>query len=154
MQLKGKTEYKAFDKLCFYDDPHAQMNNGTKFSVTNIVEILRDIKWYNNKFNKPIHMKHATSGNIIVPAAQGWFRVQANTKQGYLDILYFYSLHFTSTLLSDRYIYIYIYIYILRSSSQSKEFFRQVMTNYFDLNNKRLYQDLKRERLCRSSETK
>ena len=48
MQLKGKPDYKDFDKLCFYNDPRAQMDNGVKCSVTNIIEILRDIKWYNS----------------------------------------------------------------------------------------------------------
>lgn len=48
------------------------MGNGAKCSVTNIVKILRDLKWYNNKFKAPIHMKGAFSGNIIVPEAQRW----------------------------------------------------------------------------------
>ena len=84
-------------------------------------------------------MKGATSSTIIVPADQGWLRVQANTKKGYLDILCFHSPHFTSTLLSDR--------DILRLSPYSKEFLGQVMTKYFDLNNERLHQDLK-EKSC------
>ena len=106
-------------KLYFYDDPCAQMDNSakcsvTKCSVTNIVAILRDVKWYNSKFKVPIHMKGATLGNIIIPAAQGWLQVQTNTKQGYLNMLCFYSPHFTSFLLSDR--------DILRTSPHLKQF--------------------------------
>ena len=40
-----------------------------------------------------------TSGTIIVPAAQDWLRMQANVKEGYMDIPCFYSLHFRPTLL-------------------------------------------------------
>ena len=47
------------------------MDNGAKCSVTNIVEILRDVKWYNSKFKAPIYMKGKTSGTLIVPAVQG-----------------------------------------------------------------------------------
>ena len=32
------------DKFCFYDDPRAQMDGGAKSSVTNIVEILQNVK--------------------------------------------------------------------------------------------------------------
>ena len=79
-------------------------------------------------------MNVATSGTLIVPAAQGLLRVHVNTIIGYLDILCFYSLHFTSNLLSDR--------DLLRSSPHSKKFSGQVMTKYFDLNNEILHQDL------------
>ena len=78
------------------------MNNGAKCSVTNIVEILTDVKWCDNNFKAPIHMKDPTSGTIIVPAAQGWLRVQTNTKKEYIDILSFHSPHFTFTLLSEK----------------------------------------------------
>ena len=76
------------------------MNNRAKCPVTNIVEILMNVKWYGKKnFKTTIHIKDATSGTIIVPASQGWLRVQANTKKRYIDILCFYSLHFMFTLL-------------------------------------------------------
>ena len=69
-------------------------------------------------------MRGATSGKIIVPMAKGWLRVQAgNVKQGFIDVLCYYSPHFTSTLLSER--------DVLRSSTYAKEFSGQVMTKYF-----------------------
>ena len=134
MGLGDTKKLRNFDKLCFYDDPRAQMDNGAKCSVTNIVDILRDVKWYNKKFKPPVHMKGATSGNIIVPAAEGLLRVQANTKLGHLDVLYFYSPHFTSTLLSDR--------DILRSCPYCKQFSGQMMNKYFELDNKKVDQAL------------
>ena len=69
LQLKGKSDYKGLDKLCFYNDPCAQIDNGAKYSVTNTIEIQRDVKWYNSKFKASILMKAATSGTLIVPTA-------------------------------------------------------------------------------------
>ena len=40
MQFKERTKYNDFDKLCFCDDPQAQMDNGAKCSITNIVKVL------------------------------------------------------------------------------------------------------------------
>ena len=80
-------------------------------------------------------MKGATSGKIIVPLAKGWLRVQAgNMKKGYIDVLCYYSPHFTSTLLSER--------GVLRSSTYAKEFSGQMMTIYFELNDEKVNQDL------------
>ena len=79
-------------------------------------------------------MRGTTSGNIIVPSAQGWLRGQANTKQGYIDVLCFYSPHFTSTILSDW--------DVLRSTKFSKEYWDQAMINYFDLDDKKANNDL------------
>ena len=123
MGLINKKQFTDFDKLCFYDDPKAQMDNGAKCSVTNIVEILQNVRWYDDKFKAPVHMKGATLVNLIIPAAQGWLRIQANTKSGYLDVLCFYSPHFTSTLLADR--------DILHSWPYCKQFSGQVMSKYF-----------------------
>ena len=46
-------------------------------------------------------MRGATSGKIIVPSAKDLLRVQANTRDGFVDVLCFYSPHFTFTLLSE-----------------------------------------------------
>ena len=78
------------------------MDSGAKCSVTNIIEILCNVKWFNDKDRGPVRMRGATSGKIIVPSAQCWLQVQAGTKQGFIDVLCFYSPHFTSTLLSNR----------------------------------------------------
>ena len=45
-------------------------------------------------------MKVTIFGTIIVPAAQGWLKVQANTEKRYLDIACFYSPYFILTLQS------------------------------------------------------
>lgn len=75
MQLKNKNDYNNFDKHCFYDFTCAQMDGGAKCSVTNIVEIVINFKWYNTKLKAPIHMKGATFGTIVLPVPLGWLRV-------------------------------------------------------------------------------
>ena len=57
------------DKFCFYDDPRPQMDDRAKCSVTNKVEILQDVKWFNGKTKTSIQMRGAISGNIIIPSA-------------------------------------------------------------------------------------
>jgi hypothetical protein len=47
-------------------------------------------------------MHGATSKDIIQPLAEGYPRVPAMTTKGYVNVLCYYSPHFTSTLLSDR----------------------------------------------------
>lgn len=99
IQMKTTTDYKDFDRFSVYDDVWMQMNNRAKWPVTNIVALQTDTKWYDTNFKTPISMNGLTSGTIIVPAAQGWFKIQANMKKGYFDVSCFYSLHFRSTLL-------------------------------------------------------
>ena len=85
-------------------------------------------------------MKGATSGTLIIPAAKEWLQVQENTKDKYLDVLCYYSPHFTSTLLSDR--------DVLLANPCAKEYLGQVMSKKnFDLNSKRVNDNL-RKRVC------
>lgn len=98
--FKWKSELSITTLTNFFNgDLWTQMNNRDKFPVTNIVEILTDIKLYNTNFKDPICMKGAISGTIIVHASQGLLRVQDNTKKGYINMLCFYSLNFMITLL-------------------------------------------------------
>ena len=65
--------YTDVDKIRFYDDPRAQMDGGAKCSVTNIVDILHEVTWYDKKKHRaPVHMRGATSGKIIIPVALGF----------------------------------------------------------------------------------
>lgn len=50
-----------FDKIHFYDQPCAQMDSGTKCSVTNNIDLLWNVKWYGDKHKPHMHMKGATS---------------------------------------------------------------------------------------------
>ena len=79
-------------------------------------------------------MRGATSGNIVIPSAQEKLQVQAQTKQGFIDVLCYYSPHFTSTLLSDR--------DVLRSSQFAKEYSGQAMIKYFELDDEKIIKDL------------
>ena len=88
------------------------------------------MKWFNGKNKNPVQMRGATSGNIIIPSAEGKLRVQARTKQGFIDVLCYYPPHFTSTLLSDR--------DVLRSSHFVKEYSGQAMIKYFELDDEKI----------------
>ena len=92
------------------------------------------MKWFKGKNKAPVRMRGASSGNIIVPSAQGKLRVQARTKQEFIDVLCYYSPHFTSTLLSDR--------DVLRSSQFAKEYSGQAMIKYFELDDEKINKDL------------
>ncbi len=85
----------------FFDAPRAQIDGGAKSSVTNLLEVLHDVRWYDNKFRCPVYMRGATSKKLIIPKAIGKLRVRANTRTGWLDCDYYYSPDFTSTLLSE-----------------------------------------------------
>ena len=86
----------------FYGTSRAQMDNSARCSVTNLVSILQNVRWFDKKHSAPVKMKAATSNTVIVPEAEGKLRVQANVRQGYVDVHVYYSPFFTSTLLSDR----------------------------------------------------
>ena len=74
------------DQMRFYDCPRAQIDGGAKCSVTNILDILHDINFYDEKFKPPVKMKGATSEEIIVPEAEGYLRVQADVPAGFIDV--------------------------------------------------------------------
>lgn len=77
------------------------MDGGEKCNITNNLHLLKDVKWYNRWFRPNITTKGATSGNIIVPEAQRYLQVPTITKGVTIDVLCYYSLEFTYTLLSD-----------------------------------------------------
>ena len=51
---------KHIDKFCFYDDPRALMDGGAKCSVTNIIEILCNVGWFNNNNKALVKIRRAT----------------------------------------------------------------------------------------------
>ena len=77
------------------------MDGGAGVSVTNLVSILHGVKYFNDKFKSRVRMHGATSKEIITPRAVGFMRVRALIRQGYLDVKYNYSSHFSTTLLSQ-----------------------------------------------------
>lgn len=135
----GNVSMINIDTTRFYDDPRAQMDGGANSSITNILEILREMTWFDNKNLAPVHMKEDTSDILIIPAAKGWLQVQANIKDRYLDVLCYFSPHFTSILLSDR--------DVLLVNPCTKEYSGQMMSKYFDLNSKQVNDGL-RKRVC------
>ena len=47
------------------------MDGGAKCSMTNNISILQNIIWYDKKNKPAVHMKGATSDQIIVHVAEG-----------------------------------------------------------------------------------
>ena len=89
------------DKIRFYDNSWAHMNGGAKCPMTNYVDILWNVPWYDK--NKPtVHVMGAISGQIIIPVAKDLLWIHVNTSYGYNYLQCSYSPHFTSNLLSDR----------------------------------------------------
>ena len=103
------------------------MDNGARCSVTNMLSILRKVKYFSKYYPAPVRMKGATSKDIVVLEAKRKLRVQADVSEGFIDIYVFYSPLFTSTLLSDR--------DILFSTPFSPDHKGQVMFKYFYVNN-------------------
>ena len=82
-------------------------------------------------------MRGATSGQLIVPVAEGLLQVWLeNIKNHYIDVQSFDSLHFTATLLSDR--------DVLWSNPYAKEYSGIIITKYFELNIKKVNHDLQK----------
>ena len=59
-------------------------------SITNLVSLLHNVKYFNEKFKSRVRMHGATSKEIITPRAIGSMRVRALTRQGYIDVKCYY----------------------------------------------------------------
>ena len=53
----------------WFQYPRAQIDGGAKSSVTNLLQILHDVRWYDDKFKCPVYMRGATSKKLIIPRA-------------------------------------------------------------------------------------
>ena len=118
----------------FFDFPRAQIDGGAKSSVTNLLEILHNVKWYNDKFKCRVYMKGATSKKVIIPKAIGKLRVRANTVDGYLDCDCYYSPDFTTTLLSE--------VDVRKATRFPKQYGSQVLAKSFAIDDETLIKDL------------
>ena len=58
------------DKYKMYDLPRAQMDGGAKCTITNNINLLKNVKWYSRWFLPWVKMRGATLKTIIVPEAQ------------------------------------------------------------------------------------
>ena len=58
-----------------YDVPRAQMDGGAKCTVTNNLNLLCKVKWYNRWFRPRCQMKGATSEQTIIYVDRSWFRL-------------------------------------------------------------------------------
>ena len=118
----------------FYDDsPRAQMDGGDGVSITNLVSILHNVRYFSNKFKSCVCMHGASSKEIITQRAVGSMRVQALTTQEYLDVKCYYSPHFSTKLLSQ--------VSVIEAIGHPKEFTFQGMELFFAPNKELLDQD-------------
>ena len=66
------------DTTLFYDEsPRAQMDGGAGVSVTNLLSILHNVRYFSDKFKSRVCMHGATSKEIITPRTVGYVRVRA-----------------------------------------------------------------------------
>ena len=107
-----------------YDGVRAQMDGGAKCTVTNKLELLHDIRFYNRLFKPKVKMKGATLENVIVPIAEGFLKVPTVCEGVFLKIKCYYSREFTSTLLSDN--------DILEALPMKKDYSGQSMIKFFE----------------------
>ena len=99
---KTKTYHlnKVNTTLVYNDSSQTQMDSGTGVSVTNLVSLLHNGKYFNTKFKSCVRMYGATLKKIITPCAVGLMRVRVLTRQGYIDVKCHYSPHFSTILFS------------------------------------------------------
>ena len=55
-----------------YDGIRAQMDGGAKCTVTNKIEFLHDVRFYDKKFQPKVKMQGATSKAAIIPITEGF----------------------------------------------------------------------------------
>ena len=92
--------HNKVDAINSYDNsPQAQMDSGACMSVMNLISLLHNVKFFNVKFKNSVYTHGATSKQTIKTRAVGYMRVRSLTKQGFIDIKCYYSLHFSTTLL-------------------------------------------------------
>ena len=129
-QTQKKDNISPLNKLAnphkyqMYDLPRTQMDGGTKCTVTNNLHLLKDVKWYNRWFRLTVTMKGATSDNIIIPETQGYLQVLTITKGVIIEVLYYYSPEFISSLVSDN--------DVLLSNKNASDYVGQSMLKFFD----------------------
>ena len=100
------------------------MDGGAKCTVTNNINLLKNVHWYNQWFCSRARMKGETSTNIIIPHAEGYLQAPTIQEGKCIDVKCYYSPEFTSTLLSDN--------DVLHSSKFGKQYFGQSMLKFFD----------------------
>ena len=112
--LSDVNQLETSDKYKMYNLPRAQMDGGVKCTITDNINLLKNVIWYNRWFLPRVKMRGATLQTIIVPEAQEYLEVPIITPGVTIDVLCYYSPDFTSTLLSDN--------NVLKAHKHSKEF--------------------------------
>ena len=101
------------------------MNTGVKVTVTNAL--------YNSSMTCQIRMFDTNNNKLIYPTAIGSLRIPALNTQGFIDVDYYYSSDFSSTLLSDR--------DVLHSSTNPRKYKRQSLEPLYDIQEDALYEN-------------
>ena len=111
-------------KYKMYDHPWAQMDYGAKCTITNNINLLKNLQWYNQWFWPRARMKGALSDNIITPQSKGHLQVPTIQEGKFIDVKCYYSMEFTSTLFLDN--------YVIHSSKFGKEYCGKSMLTFFE----------------------
>ena len=104
--------------------PRSQMDRASKYTVTNNLNLLCKVKWYNIWFRFRFQMKCAISEQTIVPEAEGYLHDPTMQEGKFIEILCYFSPKFTSTLLSDN--------DVLKILKHASEYSGQSMLEFFD----------------------
>ena len=84
-----------------YDVPKVQIIGGTKCTVKNNINLLKNVKWYNQWFCPKARMRGAASNDAIILQAEGFLQVLTIQEGKWIDVCCYYSTEFTSRLLSN-----------------------------------------------------
>ena len=110
------------------------MDGGADASIKNMISLLHNREFFKAKFKNNVCMHGATLKQIITPCVVGYMRVHALVNQGYLDVKFSYSPHFSTTLLSQ--------VSVIEATAQPKQYISQDIQLFFDPNEEVLNQDL------------
>ena len=86
------------DATIFCDSFWAQIDNRVGVSILNLISLLHNVKFFNMKFKINVCIHGITSKQIITPHAVGYMRICALTRQGFIDIKFYYLSQFSTTL--------------------------------------------------------
>ena len=110
------------------------MEGGAGACVANLVSLLHNVKFFNDKFKSCVCMHGATSKEIITPRAVGLMRVCTLTRQGYIDVKCYYLPHFSTSLL--------LQVSVIEVTGHLKQYISKGMKLFFAPNKEVLDQDL------------
>ena len=136
LKIKVKTIFSIqLMPLSFMMTPlWAQMDSEASMSVTNLINLLHNVKFFDVKFKSNVCIHGVTSKLMITPRAVECMRVCALTRQGFIDVNYYFLPHFSTTLLS--------HVSVIKDTGQPEQYISKGMQLFFVPSEVVLDQDL------------